>query len=167
MANAALTRARSKAADAVAKRQPRRREAPAAEQAAAPRQQATFGDTVTLVNRTTETLHVTFDGVSYPIPPGDNPGFPRAWVVFAKNQNPLMGSEHPFDPHRFTPLVGVRGTKDDCGPLKQSKAPQRIDRSRERAHGKRSKTIRGDAPTAFEATMPSSGESGMFTGRDH
>lgn len=127
-----------------------------------------FGDVVTLINRTSKPLTVRYDGIDYTIEPGENPAFPRVMVKYAKDQNPLMGSEHPFDPNRFVSLVGVKGTKDDCAPIEQSSAPQRIDRSDERERGKISKQIRGDGPTTFDMAMPGSlgdTEGGGFTGR--
>ena len=73
----------------------------------------TFKDSVTLVNRTNRTLNVRFDGEDISIAPGDNPGFPKIAVPYAKKQNPLNGSKHPIDPRKYISLVGVKGTKDD------------------------------------------------------
>lgn len=83
----------------------------------------TFRDSVTLVNRTIgagvmETdLNVRFDGEDIRLKPGDNPGFPRVAVPYARKQNPLNGSKHPVNPNIYICLVGVKGTKDDCTPI--------------------------------------------------
>ena len=68
-----------------------------------------FHDLVTLVNRTPVNLTVTFDGQEKTLVPGDN-AVPEIVVPFAKNQNPIMGSQEPNNPHisgaRY--LVGVK-----------------------------------------------------------
>lgn len=79
----------------------------------------TFKESCTLVNRTPEPLNVRYDGEDITIEPGENPGFPKICVQYAKNQNPLMGSKHPNDPRRFISKVGVKGTKDDVTPIPQ------------------------------------------------
>lgn len=81
-----------------------------------------YGDSVTLVNRTIGAgkyergLSVRYDGEDIVLKPGENPGFPKVAVPYAKKQNPLMGSGHPINPARYISLVGVLGT-DDCKPL--------------------------------------------------
>lgn len=77
----------------------------------------TFRDSVTLVNRTPTPLNVRFDGEDICLQPGDNPGFPRVAIPYAKKQNPLMGSKHPINPTLYICLVGVKDTKDDCSPI--------------------------------------------------
>ncbi len=79
----------------------------------------TFKDSVTLVNRTPYPLNVRFDGEDITIAPGDNPGFPKVAVPYAKAQNPLMGSKHPNDPRKYISLVGVKDTKDTVTPIPQ------------------------------------------------
>jgi hypothetical protein len=46
---------------------------------------------------------------------------PKVVVAFAKNQNPIMGSQDPYNPHisGASYLVGVVGTKDNVAPLTQ------------------------------------------------
>lgn len=78
---------------------------------------STYADSVTLVNRTSRLLFVRYDGEDMRIPPGENPGFPRVAVPFAKKQNPLMGSKHPINPNRYISLVGVKDSKDDVTPI--------------------------------------------------
>jgi len=68
-----------------------------------------FYDQVTLVNRAPINLTVMFDGQAKTLTPGDNV-VPEIVVGFAKNQNPVMGSQDPGNPHmsgaRY--LVGVK-----------------------------------------------------------
>jgi len=78
-----------------------------------------YKESITLVNRTNRVLSVRFDGEDTHLQPGENPGFPKVAVPYAKKQNPLMGSKHPIDPRRYICLVGVKGTKDDCTPIPQ------------------------------------------------
>ena len=90
-----------------------------------------YGKTVTLFNRTKKVLSVRFDGRDQDIVPGKNPGFPEVAVQYAKNQNPLMGTEDPENPtlSGCQYLVGVKVWGDDVSPVEQSNAPQRYDRS--------------------------------------
>jgi hypothetical protein len=76
-----------------------------------------FRDSVTLVNRTNRVLNVRYDGEDIVLQPGENPGFPKVAVQYAKNQNPLMGSKHPINPRKFISLVGVKGSKDEVTPI--------------------------------------------------
>ena len=82
-----------------------------------------FDNSVTLVNRTIggkefeRDLSCRFDGEDVILKPGDNPGFPRVAVPYAKRQNPLMGSKHPRNPSRFVSLVGAKEMGDDVAPL--------------------------------------------------
>ena len=78
-----------------------------------------YKESVTLVNRTNRSLNVRFDGEDTQIMPGENPGFPKVAVPYAKKQNPLMGSKHPVDPRRYICLVGVKDTRDDISPIPQ------------------------------------------------
>jgi hypothetical protein len=81
-----------------------------------------YKESVTMVNRTSRPLNVRYDGEDMTLQPGENPGFPRVAVPFARNQNPLMGSKHPINPRKFISLVGVKaapGQKqvDDITPI--------------------------------------------------
>ena len=73
-----------------------------------------FYEQVTLVNRAPVDLTVTFDGQAKTLKPGDNT-VPAVVVDYAKNQNPIMGSADPNNPHvsggRY--LVGVKGAYGD------------------------------------------------------
>lgn len=57
-----------------------------------------FQEMVELVNRAPEPLSVQFDGQSKVLAPGVNL-VPRVVVPFAKNQNPVMGTQDPYNPH--------------------------------------------------------------------
>jgi hypothetical protein len=78
---------------------------------------STFRDSVTLINRTSRKLNVRYDGEDITLQPGENPGFPKIAVQYAKNQNPLKGSKHPVDPRQFVCLVGVKDSKDPVTPI--------------------------------------------------
>lgn len=88
-----------------------------------------FQELVTLVNRAPINLQATFDGQSATLVPGENM-VPKVIVSFAKNQNPVMGSADPYNPHisggRY--LVGVKGTKDDIIPLTQDEWEEHLKR---------------------------------------
>lgn len=75
---------------------------------------AVFYELVDLWNRAPINLTVTFDGQEKTLTPGSNP-VPEIVVPFAKNQNPIMGSADPNNPHisgaRY--LVGVKGVYGD------------------------------------------------------
>lgn len=71
-----------------------------------------------LVNRAPVSLSVRFDGQEKTLEPGENI-VPEIVVEFAKNQNPVMGSQDPYNPHISGAqyLVGVKGTADNIEPL--------------------------------------------------
>lgn len=77
-----------------------------------------FAETIDLVNRAPVDLSVVFDGQSKTLKPGSNL-VPKIVVSCAKNQNPIMGSGDPYNPHASgcSYLVGVRGSKDPIDPL--------------------------------------------------
>jgi hypothetical protein len=72
-----------------------------------------FSEQVELINRAPVELSVMFDGQTKTLVPGSNI-VPRIVVPFAKNQNPIMGTQDPYNPHitGCQYLVGVAGTKD-------------------------------------------------------
>lgn len=76
-----------------------------------------FFESVNLVNRAPVALTVTFDGQAKTLKVGDNVGIPAMVVEYAKNQNPIMGTQDPNNPHmsgaRY--LVGVK--LDDGTPV--------------------------------------------------
>src|SRR3954471_21954137 len=77
-----------------------------------------FFEQATVVNRAPVPLTVRFDGQETVIPPGESP-LPVVSINYAKNQNPIMGSQDPLNPSlsgaRY--LIGVKGTRDNCKPL--------------------------------------------------
>jgi hypothetical protein len=116
-----------------------------------------FGDVVTLVNRTKRVLNVRFDGKDADIQPGENPGFPRVAVPFAKAQNPLMGSENPYNPTSFQSLVGVKDTKDPITPIDNDpKNVQRVDRKKivGRYNAKNTREVDAGGFSAYDAAVP-------------
>lgn len=73
-----------------------------------------FYEQVCLINRAPVNLTVMFDGQEKTLTPGENT-VPALIVEYAKNQNPIMGSADPNNPHisggRY--LVGVKGGYDE------------------------------------------------------
>ena len=57
-----------------------------------------FLQTTKVFNRAPETVHVFFDGERRDIPPGYF-DLPNVTLYHAKNQNPVMGSGDPNNPH--------------------------------------------------------------------
>lgn len=130
-----------------------------------------FGDTVTIINRAPWPINVRWDGKDVTLQPGETPGFPRLAVPYAKNQNPLMGSEDPEDPSRFEYLVGVKGSKrDNLKPLTKAEieqhetSPQRLNRAamqEMRGDVKAREVVRGKKqPSAFQARYEISNDGG-------
>lgn len=83
---------------------------------------------VTLVNRTSKNLVGTWNGRQYTIAPGKHE-FPEAQANKFKEQNPVMGSEHPYTLEKQY-LCGIVEYKDDISPIEQTNAVERIDRSK-------------------------------------
>ena len=79
---------------------------------------AVFHDLVALVNRAPEPLSVCFDGQESTLQPGVNM-VPAICVLYAKNQNPILGTADVNNPNvsGCKYLVGVQGTKDNVTPL--------------------------------------------------
>ena len=79
-----------------------------------------FQNLVEVVNRAPEDITITFDGQCKTLTPGTN-HIPRVTVDYGKNQNPIMGSQSPYNPHISGAkyLIGVVGedTPEDCEPL--------------------------------------------------
>lgn len=84
---------------------------------------------VKVFNRTTGTkternLSARWDGQEMTLPPGES-FLPKHVVHYAKNQNPIMGSEDDIDPSSFESLIGIVG-KDDCSPVETD--PKQLSR---------------------------------------
>ena len=77
-----------------------------------------FAETIELVNRAPVDLMIQFDGQTKILHPGINV-VPKVVLSYAKNQNPIMGTQDPYNPHASGAqyLVGVKGTKDNIEPL--------------------------------------------------
>jgi hypothetical protein len=58
-----------------------------------------FYETAPCLNRTPVDLTVTFDGQCKTLPAGATIHLPKVAIQFAKNQNPVMGSQDPNNPH--------------------------------------------------------------------
>ena len=73
---------------------------------------------LTVVNRTSKNLLVTWDGKRIVLVPGKN-ALPAIVAEAAKRQNPIMGSEDPYL-GTLQYLVGIEEQEDDCSPVEQS-----------------------------------------------
>lgn len=148
-----------------------------------------FHEQVILVNRAPENLTVRFDGQDKTLTPGDNI-VPAIVVDFAKNQNPIMGTQDPNNPSisggRY--LVGVKMPNgeafygDEIEPLSPEEwqahlgRPCRIDeqeafqerygsdpKARLVTHGK---GRRSTANSRVEAGVGNGPANAVFSGRD-
>jgi hypothetical protein len=88
-----------------------------------------FHESVQLFNRAPVDLGVIFDGQKMVLKPGINV-VPKVVVSFAKNQNPVMGTHNPYDPHvnAGQNLVGVVGSKDNVEPLTAEEWADHLDK---------------------------------------
>ena len=88
-----------------------------------------FLEHVELFNRTPIDLTVQFDGQCKTLKPGPNT-VPGIVVEYAKNQNPIMGTQDPYNPHisGCKYLVGVVGSKDNCTPLTKAQWEEHLSR---------------------------------------
>lgn len=115
-------------------------------------------DMVRIVNRTSQDLEVTFNGMQRVIPAGyriegnqavpsgdrGEPAFlmvPAPFGDYAKRQNVRMGTEDPENPRDVEFLVGVIEWGDDISHIEQSDAPERLDRSLVDGDGAQAKPI--------------------------
>ena len=96
---------------------------------------------LTVVNRTTKNLQVTWGGKRDPIFPGKN-AFPEPIAEAAKRQNPVMGSLDPAT-GLCKYLVGIEEFEDDCSPIEQTDALQIVDRSK-LTHARPTEVVPGD-----------------------
>src|SRR5882762_4591567 len=110
-----------------------------------------FGENVTLVNRTDKPLKAKWDGRDYTAAPGETPNVPKDVAQAFIDQNPRMGTEHPYDPMKFESLAGIKGGLRLTTPATQSAAIERMDRQQIRGIGRGAKPIDGGGPTSFEA----------------
>ena len=87
-----------------------------------------FQKLVKCYNRAPVELTVTFDGQRLKVPPGEFE-CPAIAIDYGKNQNPIMGSADPYNPHisggKY--LIGIVG-EDDCEPLTQEEWEEHLRR---------------------------------------
>ncbi len=93
-------------------------------------------ETVTLINRTSKPLRAMFDGQRFVFKPGPNPGVPIVVVQYAKDQNPVMGTQDRYEYEGSDFLVGVEDWGDPVSPIEQSDAIERLNRSSIEDEGK-------------------------------
>lgn len=98
-----------------------------------------FHEMCDVVNRAPENITVRYDGQEITLPPGAN-RIPVVTVPFGKNQNPVMGSQDPNNPHMGGAdyLLGVVG-EDNCALLTAEEWASHLD-----------KPCRHNAQAAFE-----------------
>lgn len=87
-------------------------------------------DFVTVGNRSSKPLSVTFDGRSWKLPP--YPATVSMHPVVAQQavrQHPIMGSEDPYNAMDCDYLVYVKEWKLPSKPIEQSEKVERLDRS--------------------------------------
>jgi len=87
------------------------------------------GPVVTLVNRTSKSLEMRFNGRSFVFKPGKNLTN-AVYADRAKRTFPRMGTVDLMHPEVFEHLVGVEEWGDDCSPIEQSDAIESFDRSK-------------------------------------
>lgn len=83
---------------------------------------------VTLVNRTSSDLNGLYDGKQHKLPAGSRTQWPESIAQKFKEQNPVMGSENYYTGDKQS-LLAIVEQGDDDGPIEQSTAKERWDRS--------------------------------------
>lgn len=106
---------------------------------------------VKLVNRTSRQLRGTWDGKIHLLAPHAVEALPRAVAEAIRRQNPIMGSEDPYD-MTMEYLVGIEEEGDPISELTDLEAfPQEIERWNR-------KKLAGDAAKA----EPIAGRNGLY-----
>lgn len=87
-----------------------------------------FQEMQQVVNRAPVDITVTFDGQQITLSPGEHT-LPKIAVPNGKNQNPVMGSADPNNPHISGAdyLLGVVG-EDNCTPLTKEEWATHLDK---------------------------------------
>jgi hypothetical protein len=82
-------------------------------------------------NRSTKPLSIMYGGRQYKVPPHPKTVMlPAIVAVAGLNQNPVMGTENPYNPHDVQYLLYVKEwSKLPQTPIEQSEKIERIDRS--------------------------------------
>lgn len=93
-----------------------------------------FHEMVTVVNRAPIPLNVRFDGQETTIPPGPSQ-LPKVCINYAKNQNPIMGTQDPNNPsitgaRYLIGIVAPKGhlQKDPIDPLTKEEWEEHLGR---------------------------------------
>lgn len=86
-----------------------------------------MSELVTIVNRSSKTLKGVWDGRHYDLEPNKKYQFPTIVARKFQEQNPLMGSMNPYS-MQTTYLIAIEEEGDDCSPLEQSTAIEKLDR---------------------------------------
>lgn len=110
---------------------------------------------LTIFNRSSKNLNGTWNGRQYTIAPGKHE-YPEAQAIKFKEQNPVMGSEHPYTLDKEY-LIAIVDYNEDCSPIEQSGAVERIDRSKVFGSAANVEVIQGDglyAPQRDKAPLP-------------
>jgi hypothetical protein len=98
---------------------------------------------VTIVNRTSKPLEAIWDGRRYELKPGKN-SLPDLIARKAMEQNPILGTETIYSIGNCQSLLGVVEWNNDCSPLEQSDAIERLDRSKLGGVASEAVVVRGD-----------------------
>lgn len=108
---------------------------------------------VTVVNRSSKTLHGTYNGRPYDLPPGES-RYTYAEALFFREQNPVMGRGTPHEDwaSREESLIAIKESGDDCSPIEQSNEPQRWNTFA--VNGPRVDVVRSRAGYGPEARQP-------------
>jgi hypothetical protein len=119
---------------------------------------SSFGDNVTLVNRTKATvLTAVWDGMHYHFEPGETQNVPLTIATAAYKQNPIHGTEDPLgDPEIIESLIGIKGAKLPFGnvtPIEQNASGERLDRKRVMGVGSKARKLDAGGPTYFDAKL--------------
>lgn len=119
---------------------------------------ASFGDNVTLVNRTHRSvLSCQWDGAHYHFEPGETQNVPLPIAMAAYKQNPIHGTEDPLgDPNLIQSLFGIVGARmpyGDTTPAEQTNAGERLDRRRMVGDAAHATRIDAGGPSYFEAQL--------------
>ena len=77
-----------------------------------------MSEMVTLVNRSSKTLHGVWDGRHYDIAPGPH-SFSRTMADKFREQNPVMGSENKYTLEKQY-LLGIEEVGQDTSPIEQT-----------------------------------------------
>ena len=86
---------------------------------------------IKVVNRVKRPLSITYDGKSITVPALGSVMVPPIVADKGLQQNPVMGTEDPYNARSFISMLGVPDWNTPCEPLDEAKdtKEERIDRS--------------------------------------